>query len=233
MKVVVTGGTKGIGRAIVEHFLFLGHDVAFNARNREDVSELSKELSQKHPAQSIIGEACDMSNKNDIITFHKKVIQAFKQIDILINNAGLFLPKPMLEEDDANLNKMMAVNAFGPYHLTRLIAPQMIDREEGHIFNICSVASKKGYGNMGSYCMTKYAFLGFTHALREECREKHVKVTAVIPGGTWSDSWKGVELPQDRLIAARDIALVIANAASLSKGAVVEEIIIEPQLGDL
>lgn len=233
MNVVVTGGTKGIGRAIVEHFLELGHHVAFNARNKKEVHDLSKDLSTKYPHQSIIGVSCDMAQKLEINTFYDQIQENFKHIDILINNAGLFMPSPMLIEAEESLETMLAVNVVGAYHLTRLIAPKMIKREKGHIFNMCSIASKKGYSNMGSYCISKYAMLGFTHSLREECLEKKIKVTAIIPGGTWSDSWEGVTLPEDRLLAAKDIAIIIANATTLSDGAVVEEIIIQPQLGDV
>ena len=233
LNVVVTGGTKGIGRAIVEHFLELGHHLAFNARNKKEVHDLSKDLSTKYPHQTVIGVPCDMAQKTEIRAFYDQIRSNFEHVDILINNAGLFLPGPMLTEAAESLEAMLAVNVVGAYHLTRLIAPQMIQREKGHIFNMCSIASKKGYDNMGSYCISKYAMLGFTHSLREECLEKKVKVTAVIPGGTWSDSWKGVTLPKDRLLAAKDIALIIANATTLSNSAVVEEIIIQPQLGDV
>lgn len=103
----------------------------------------------------------------------------------------------------------------------------------GHIFNICSVASLKAYSNGGSYSISKFALYGLTQNLREELKTFGVKVTAVLPGATWSNSWAGADLPDERLMDALDIAKCIFNAAQLSPAACVEEIIIRPQLGDL
>ena len=98
---------------------------------------------------------------------------------------------------------------------------------------MCSVASIKAYPNGGSYAISKFALLGFTKCLREELKDKGVKVTAILPGATWSDSWAGVDLPQERLMPASDIADIIWGTYVLSDVAVVEELLIRPQLGDL
>jgi short-subunit dehydrogenase len=106
-------------------------------------------------------------------------------------------------------------------------------RGNGHIFNICSVASLLALPGGGSYTVTKFAMLGWSKALREELKKAGVKVTSILPGATWSDSWKGVDLPENRLMQATDIANTLWSAYQLSPSAVVEDIVLRPQLGDL
>ena len=109
----------------------------------------------------------------------------------------------------------------------------MIKEGSGHILNMCSVASVIAYPDGGSYSISKFALLGFSKVLREELKLKGIKVTSVLPGATWSDAWSGVDLTRDRLIDPKDIALSVSSAIKMSPAAVVEEIIIRPQLGDL
>jgi short-subunit dehydrogenase len=109
----------------------------------------------------------------------------------------------------------------------------MLNQQSGHIFNMCSVASLKAYPQGGSYSISKYALLGFNDNLREETKNKGIKVTAILPGATWSDSWQGVDLPHDRLMEAHDIAIAVKAAIDMSPAAVIENILLRPQLGDL
>ncbi|MBL7876963.1 MAG: SDR family NAD(P)-dependent oxidoreductase, partial [Cyclobacteriaceae bacterium] len=103
----------------------------------------------------------------------------------------------------------------------------------GHIFNICSIASIKAYPNGGSYAISKFALLGFSKVLREELKEHGIRVTAVLPGATKTASWAGSTLPDSRFIKPEDVAETIFSAYSLSPNAVVEELLIRPQLGDI
>ena len=98
---------------------------------------------------------------------------------------------------------------------------------------MCSIASQIAYPNGGSYSISKFALLGFSKVLREEMKNKGVKVTSILPGATWSNSWAGVDLPESRLMQATDIANATWSATTMSPSAVVEEIILRPQLGDL
>jgi short-subunit dehydrogenase len=109
----------------------------------------------------------------------------------------------------------------------------MLSQNKGHIFNMCSVASEKAYPNGGSYSISKFALLGFSKNLREELKPKGIKVTSILPGATWSDSWAGFEGPEERLMQARDVAEVVLAALRMSASAVMEDIVLRPQLGDL
>jgi short-subunit dehydrogenase len=131
------------------------------------------------------------------------------------------------------LESMIDGNLYSAYHLTRALIPTLLKSPTPHIFNMCSIASKIAYPNGGSYSISKFALLGFTKVLREELKDKGVKVTAILPGATWSNSWAGADLPHERIMEANDIAIAVWSAIQMSPSAVVEEIILRPQLGDL
>jgi short-subunit dehydrogenase len=109
----------------------------------------------------------------------------------------------------------------------------MIRRKGGHIFMMCSTASIIPYTNGGSYCISKFALYGMTKVLREELKEHGVRVTAVLPGATLTASWEGVDLPAERFMKPEDVAQAMFTAWSLSSQAVIEELLIRPQLGDI
>lgn len=109
----------------------------------------------------------------------------------------------------------------------------MIQQRSGHIFNICSIAALKAYANGGAYSISKFALLGFTRNLREEMKEHNIKVTAILPGAAYTDSWAASGISQQRIMEASDIAELVYISARLSPQACVEDIIVRPQLGDL
>jgi NADP-dependent 3-hydroxy acid dehydrogenase YdfG len=229
--IIVSGCSKGIGRAICEYFASAGFNVAGFARNNTD--EMNILFSEKFPNQRFLFLATDCSDKNEIIKFSSIIKSTFKKIDILINNAGVFLPGNILEETDGIFEKLMHTNLNSAYHLSREIVPLMIKQKSGSVFNICSIASIAAYENGGSYSISKFALLGFSKQLRLETQTKNIKVTAIMPGATLTESWNGTDLPESRFIKPEDIAKTIFNVYSLSDHADVEEIIIRPQLGDL
>jgi len=233
MKVVVTGGTKGIGRAIAETFAGQGHDVAVCARNAGELQAMRKDFWTRFPASEILVLRADMSKTKDVIKFAEHIQKSWPSIDILVNNAGVFIPGAISSEPEGALESMIETNLYSAYHMTRALLPGMVEQGKGHIFNMCSVASMIAYPNGGPYSISKFALLGFSKVLREELKGKGIKVTAVLPGATWSNSWAGVDLPESRLMQANDIALAILSATNMSPAAVVEEIVIRPQLGDL
>jgi short-subunit dehydrogenase len=109
----------------------------------------------------------------------------------------------------------------------------MMERKTGHIFNMCSIASLQAYKNGGAYSISKFALLGFSKNLREEMKPYGIKVTAVIPGAAYTDSWAGSGVDPRRIMTAGDVAAMIYAAAQLSPQACVEDIVLRPQLGDL
>jgi hypothetical protein len=161
------------------------------------------------------------------------VLDLNRPVDVLVNNAGKFIPGTTMEEAEGNLESMIETNVYSAYHVTRGLVAHMKAKAAGHIFNLCSIASIKAYPNGGSYAISKFALLGFSKVLREELKECGIRVTAVLPGATRTASWDGVDLPDTRFIKPEDVAEIIFNAYSISDRSVVEEVIIRPQLGDI
>lgn len=233
MNIIITGGTKGIGKAITEKFVQEGFNVAICARTKKDLKKIKKKLEKQNPLVQVMAERVNMQSKKQVEKFAEKIIKEWGSVDIIVNNAAAFLQGTLLEEPDGFLEKMMATNVYGSYYLTRKLLPHLIHQERGHIFNICSVASQKVYPDCSSYVISKFALLGFSKVLRHELMDKNIKVTSVIPGATLTNSWEGIELPKGRIMPPKDIAAAIWSAYNMSASSTVEEIVMRPQLGDL
>lgn len=230
---IITGATQGIGKAITEKLLNEGFSVAICARTLRDLETLQKEWESKYKGQQILIYAADMGKTDDVKAFAEYALKTFPTIDILVNNAGVFFPGKLADEEEGHLETLMRVNMFSAYHITRSVLPAMKKVQSGHIFNMCSVASLKAYPNGGSYGITKYALLGFSENLRYELMPDNIKVTAICPGATYTNSWKGVNVPEERFMRSEDVADTLWSAYVLSAGAVIETIVMRPLKGDL
>ncbi len=231
--IVISGASRGIGKAISIAFANKKFDVIFCARDEENLISLQKELQIIYPEGKFVFLIADMSKKEDAKAFAKFATTQTNRIDILVNNAGTFLLGNIHDEEDSNLEIMMNTNVFSAYYLTKGILPKMMIQKKGHVFNISSIAGINAYNNGSSYSISKFAMQGFSKSLRNEMKEHGIRVTAVLPGATLTDSWSGVDLPQERFIRPEDVAKAICNIYDLSDRTVVEEIILRPQLGDI
>lgn len=233
MHIVVSGATKGIGRAIADTFASHGFDVSVCARSEKALLEMQDQYAREFPATGLLTFPADLRKKEETLAFARTALAHGGPPDVLVNNAGIFLPGAIHEEPEGHFEQIMESNLYSAYYLTRALLPSMLEKGRGHIFNMCSIASLHAYPNGGSYGISKFALQGFSKNLREELKPKGIRVTSVIPGATWTDSWKGAGFPQDRLMEVGDIAIAVWSAWSMSPAAVVEDIIIRPQLGDL
>lgn len=230
--VVVTGGTKGIGRAIVEKFSANSFDAIVSSRNADDLQSL-KTTVEKTYGNTVHFFKADMAVMADVNAFGAFVLSQSKAIEVLVNNAGYFVPGEICTEPEGQLEGMINANLYSAYYMTRALAATFKENKQGHIFNMCSIASIKAYANGGSYAVSKFAMLGLTKCLREELKPHGIRVTAIMPGATKTASWDGVDLPDSRFIKIEDVADAVYGAYALSRNSVVEEIIIRPQLGDI
>lgn len=232
MNIIITGASRGIGKAIALTFASCGYNLFLCSRNQEQLNETAAEIQQQHPAVKIKVRAADLSVKEQVVSFADWCLHHGVP-DILVNNAGTFIPGNVMDEPDGNLELMMNINLYSAYHLSRKLVPSMIKKGRGHIFNICSVASLKAYDNGGGYSISKFALHGFSQNLRHELKEFGIKVTGVYPGAVFTDSWGNFDNSNGRIMEASDIADMLLAACKLSPQAVVEDIIIRPQLGDV
>lgn len=233
MNAVITGASRGIGKALAQIFALHGYNLFLCSKTENHLLQTIEELKTTYPAVSIDGKALDISKKEQAALFGQWVVNNTDSVDILINNAGTFIQGNVAEEDEGALEKMLEVNLYSAYYTTRALLPRMKAQRSGHIFTICSIASLAAYPGGGAYSISKFALLGFTKNLRQELKEQGIKVTAVIPGAVYTDSWKGSGVAEERIMEAEDIARMIYATSQLSPQAVVEEIVLRPQLGDL
>jgi short-subunit dehydrogenase len=232
MNVIITGASKGLGEAFAEKFAAAGHHLFLCARNEALLTETKNRLLEKYANCSIDVLAADISKKENAIAFGNFCLP-FGAPHVLINNAGSFLPGNIHEEKDGTFEAMIDTNLSSAYHLTRAVLPAIMQAKRGHIFNMCSIASLAAYKNGGSYSISKFALLGFSKNLREELKPYNIKVTAVMPGAVYTDSWSSSGVNPERLMQVDDVANMVYAASLLSPQACVEEIIMRPQLGDL
>jgi short-subunit dehydrogenase len=238
MNVIITGASKGIGKAIAEVFAAEGATLFLCARNEVTLYNTVAALQTKYPLSLIHAKAVDLAAKENAKAFGDWVLSRLTgtpsgKVTILVNNAGTFSPGSTFNEPEGLLENMMAINLYPAYHLTRTLVPFMISAQQGLIVNMCSIASLHAYPNGGSYSITKFALMGFGKNLREELKPHHIKVMNVYPGAVMTDSWGDFDNSNQRIMEAGDIAAMILAAAKLSPQAVVEDIVLRPLLGDL
>jgi short-subunit dehydrogenase len=233
MNIIITGASRGLGKAIAEKFAGAGHHLYLCSRNEEALFRTMEELQAKYPAVNIKSKAFDLAEKEQARRFGQWILDPGIFLDVLVNNAGQFIPGNISDEADGVLEKMIGINLSSAYHLTRMLLPRMMEQRKGHIFNICSIASLQAYPGGGSYGISKFALAGFSKNLREEMKPHGIKVTGIYPGAAYTDSWSGSGIDPQRIMESEDIAAMVYAATQLSPQATVEDILLRPQLGDL
>lgn len=229
---VVTGGTKGIGKATIAAFASKGFDIVTCSRHADELEILKQEIESEF-SNTVFTTVCDVSSKVDTQRFIEFVLAQQQPVAVLVNNSGVFLPGEVHSEEEGALEQQIETNLYSAYRISRGLIPTMKQQQKGHIFNICSIASLIAYNNGGSYTISKFALYGMSKSLREELKPFSIRVTSVMPGATLTASWDGVDLPEERFIPPQDVATMILTAYELSSRSVVEDIVIRPQLGDL
>jgi short-subunit dehydrogenase len=232
MNIVITGASKGIGYAIAEIFAAYGHEIYLTSKTPASLDAAVAQLSKQYSNVQIKSFPADLSIQSEVTAFANWCLQHTKP-DILINNAGSFVPGLLQNEAEGQLQDQLNTNLFSAYHLTRALLPSMLAQKAGHIFNICSIASLNAYEQGGAYSISKFALLGFSKNLRLELKDQGIKVTAVCPGAVFTNSWAGSGVDPKRIMESSDIAKMVYTASQLSPQAVVEDIVMRPQLGDL
>lgn len=223
---LITGASAGIGRAITKLFIDKGFHVIAVARDQNKLEQLKAEVSDSMKCSIY---SCDVSSPAEINEVFSKITNEHSTIDMLVNNAGIFIPGAITQEETGVYEQTMRTNIDSAYHISRYCVPFI--PQGGYIFNMCSTASKVGYPDGGSYCISKFALLGLTKALRLELKGK-LAVSAVMPGATLTNSWAGTTEPESRFMRPEDVALSIWAAWQIRAHTVMEEILLRPHLGD-
>jgi len=223
--VFISGASKGIGLATALRFYAEGFRVGISARGQKALDAANIAMPDAFVYQA------DMADKAAVQSLAARINTDMGPLDVLMNNAGIYMPGEMHSEEDGHFERMMATNLNSAYYLTKGVLPAMKEQRRGTVFNIGSIASIEPYG--GTYAITKHALLGFSRVLREEMKPHGIRVVTVMPGAVRTASWDGTDLPDERFMPAEDIASIIWDTYRLSDRTVIEEVIIRPQLGDI
>ena len=226
MKAIVTGATKGIGKAITMALAEEGYDLGLGARNLSELDYLSKEIKALHPDLEVITKSADFSQKHETRNFADTFIHYWGDIDVLVNNVGKYEEDSLDNFSESNLKSLFNINFYSALRLTQPFLPEFKRRKSGHIINICSVLSKQSRNHAVSYSFSKQALYTYTKMLREELRTYNVKVTAILPGSTNTASWDGLEAPVHEFVQPIDVANGVIMA--LNSNGMVEELEIKP-----
>lgn len=180
---IVTGGSRGIGRAIAEYLAREGSNLTLIARNKEVLENVCYELANKYNVE-VIPVNCDVRHPECARTSIEKTIEKFGKIDVLINNAGTAVRKYFHEHTIDEINEIIDINVKGLIYFTLYTVKYMIKQRWGIIINIASGAGKSGIPELSVYSASKFAVVGFTEAIARELYRFGIKVYAICPGGT-------------------------------------------------
>jgi len=232
--ILITGASQGIGAAIAKAFAreIPGCRLALVARSEKNLATVALRCT-KLGARSVAIFPCDVSDARSVESMAAAVTQRFGVLDVLINNAGVFRACPVFKTAVADFDEMLATNLRSVFLVSRALVPPMAKRGRGHVFNMGSIAGLNAYLNGAAYCAAKFGVAGLTKVMRMELRDKGVRVTAVHPGATFSPSWIGSGVPEERMMPAEDVAKAFVDCYRMSGRTVVEEIILRPQRGDI
>ncbi|MVN90888.1 SDR family oxidoreductase [Mucilaginibacter aquatilis] len=230
---LITGATQGIGRAIALAFAKQGISMAICSRNVKDLQNLQIELLKMNSEIQVHTQVADCSKRTDVRAFAQAAQDKLGFINILVNNVGAFIPSTVLNDDDNAFDTLFNTNVMPAYELYRFFGKQMQQEGKGHIFNICSAASKSPAINAGTYSVTKAALYSLNTVMKLEMQAYKVKVTAVLPGSTLTGSWAGTEVHPSRFVMPEDVAAAVLTAYNMSVGANTDEIVIKPVSGQI
>ncbi len=230
-QVLITGGSRGIGRAIANACASDGHDIVLVARAMDRVKATAEELRRRFGVTTH-GFAFDAANVDELEALRRACEEVSFLPDVLVLNAGIFIEGNLLDAPVEDFSETLRVNFLGAFHAVRTFRKHL-ESKPSKIILIASSAAREAYPVGALYGVAKWALRGLSVNLREEFKQSNVSVNTIYPGGTLTDLWEGEELPPNRLLAPEDIGILAAAIIRLSDQAVVEDLVVRPILGDI
>ena len=231
--VVVTGASKGIGRAIAFAFAAVGAKVVLAARTRETLEQVTDEL--RESGAEALAVPTDVTNVDAVKQLIQRTLDAYQRVDILINNAGIGHFGPVVDFDPDAWDAVVNSNLKAVYLCAKYALPSMLAQGSGQIINVLSIAAKVAFQASSAYCAAKAGALALTKVLASEVRQQNIRVTAVLPGSVHTPFWDGVpEHPDfEQMLTPEHVAGTVVSVCQQPLGMVTEEIVVMPPLGIL
>lgn len=233
-RVLVTGASHGLGRALAHALAMRGHRLVLAARNADELAGCADEIRRSVGSERVAHLAVDLRQTQSIAEFAQTAKSIYDGLDVLINNAGIGAFRPFLDNSTQELADLIALNLEAPMHLTHALLPGMLARAEGDIINIASDLARRPLAQMAPYVASKHGLLGFGASLHRELRGRGVRVTTVMPGiidSRFNNSIEGSRDPRWALPTS-DLARQIAALLELPRTMVVDEFVVHPAEGD-
>lgn len=230
---IVTGASKGIGKAIADVFANSGAKVVLAARTRKVVEQVADDL--KEIGADVLTIPTDVTNVDAVQSLITETLDVYQKLDILINNAGAGVFGNVVDYDLSDWDTVINSNLKGVFLCSKFALPHLIADGGGQIINVLSIAAKVPFPASGAYCAAKAGALALTKVMAAEVRQQNVRVTAVLPGSVETPFWDDIpEHPDfDKMLKPEHIADAILSVCQQPNGMVTEEIVVMPPLGIL
>lgn len=227
---LVTGATSGIGEAIARRLAQEHHTVVLTGRNAKRLQTMEREMAKR--GQRVVAIAGDLTREEEAQKVVAEALRTFGAVEVLVHSAGLFRVTRLEDSPAEEFRSVMDTNLTSLFFLSRALLPHFTKQGGGHIVAVSSVAARKGFPGETAYCASKWGLMGFLAALREEVRERGIRVTALLPGPTATHAWEPLRgkaaLRLDRMMSAEMVAEAALAAINQPAIACVEEIVIAP-----
>ena len=218
---LITGGSRGIGKAIALALAEEGVNVAITGRNEEKLKAVVQEIEQKGVKSAYA--VFDITSKTEVYGALEKLQKDFGKIDVLVNNAGIAAFGGILEMEDEKWEEIVKTNLFGAYYVVKAVVPSMVERKTGDIINISSTAGLKGNAMTSAYSASKFGLIGISESMMLELRKQNIRVTTLMPSTIASDMSKEVLKITDgnpeKVLQPEDFAELVVDLLKLNKRA--------------
>ena len=230
---VITGGSKGIGKAIAFGLAAVGAKVVLAARTRETLEQVAVRL--RESGAEVLTVPTDATDAEAVERLIQRTLDAYGSLDILVNNAGIGRFGPVVDFMPSDWDAVLSSNLKAVYLCTKSALSPMLAQGSGQIINVLSVAAKVAFEASSAYCAAKAGALAFTKVLASEVRQQNIRVTAVLPGSVHTPFWD--EIPQhpdfEQMLKPEHVADTVVSICQQPSGMVTEEIVVMPPLGIL
>jgi NAD(P)-dependent dehydrogenase (short-subunit alcohol dehydrogenase family) len=225
---VITGGSKGIGKAIAADLVKEGCHVVISARNDVELHRAAQALSQQSTAE-VFPLVCDVTQTRDVENLVRKTEEKFgAAADFLVNNAGIGRFAEIVHMDENDFRAVIETNLFGVFFATKAFLPGMISKGGGHVVNISSLAGKNNFATGAAYCASKHALLSFAECLMLEVRHHNIKVSTICPGSVQTDFGHPGERDRSWALSSEDVSNAVLDVLTTSRGSLISLVDLRP-----